>query len=258
MTIQVDEIHTTSAYVIDSENKKTQRLFRVYDDTGNSIKVADVPGISSLPSIGDQHPDVPELYAQSLSINKPNDGDGHVVVVDIAYENEFIEGVEEAFVRFSTKVSSIFLDAFRVGASLPNNFNFPPDVDIAGTKIDMAGSPVSVQATQQTLETTFNVESVPNFASLFAATGKRNSGTYLGFAPGTLLYLGPTVDRVGANLYQRRDSFVYDSFAHCRQVIGEIDMDGRAVLDENQRAATVYWRQPFSGTFNFGNLGIPL
>lgn len=258
MTIQVNEIHTTSAYVIDSENKKAQRLFRVYEDDGTNIKVADVPGISNLPSIGDQHPDVPELYVQTLSINKPSDGDGHVVVVDVAYENTFVEGVEEAYVRFSTKVSSIFIDAFRINANLPNSFSFPPDQDISGTKIDMAGSAVSIQATQQTLETTFTVENVPNFAALFLATGKRNSGSYLGFAPGTLLYLGPTVDRVGANSYQRRDSFVYDSFAHCRQVIGEIDLDGRAVLDENQRAATVYWRQPFPSTYNFNALGIPL
>ena len=168
-----------------------------------------------------------------------------------------MQGVEEAFVRFSTKVSSVYVDAFRVGAALPSSLSFPADEDIAGTSVDMGGSPISVQATQATVETTFNVESVPNFAALFNATGTRNSGTFLGFSAGSLLYLGPTIDRVGANLYQRRDSFVFDSFFHCRQIVGEVDLDGRAVLDEYQRAAKVYWRQPFPNTFNFNALGIP-
>ena len=258
MTLHLNEIHTTSALQIDSEIKKLSRSFQLYDDAGESISLADVPDQNDLPRIGDPHPDLPDLYFQSLSINKPSDGDGHVVAIQCDYANTFVEGVEEAFVKFSTKVSAVFLDAYRLGASLPSNFSFPAEEDILGTKIDMGGSPVSVQTTQQTLETTFTVESVPNFASLFYAAGKRNAGSFEGFPSGTLLYMGPTIDRIGPNLYQRRDSFVYDAFAHCRQVIGAIDLDGRAVLDENQRATTVFWKQPFSGTANFNNLGIPL
>ena len=257
MAVTVSEIHSTSALVIDSESKKITRLFQVIDDDGGDVSVGNVSNLSGVPDIGDNHPSIADLFVQSISISKPNENTKNRAVVEVAYQNEFVQGVEEAFVRYSTKVSSVYLDAFRVGAALPSDLSFPADEDISGTSVDMGGSPISVQATQATVETTFNVESVPNFASLFAATGARNSGTFLGFAAGTLLYLGPTIDRVGANQYQRRDSFVFDSFSHCRQIIGEVDLDGRAVLDEYQRAAKVYWRQPFSNTFNFSSLGIP-
>jgi hypothetical protein len=77
---------------------------------------------------------------------------------------------------------------------------------------------------------------------------------------GFVLFTGASAKRVGPSKYEVQYKFVYDDFAHCRQVAIR-DLDGRPKIttpstDGRANASLVVWRQPFPTTYNFATMGI--
>ncbi len=261
MTITVAELQSSGGYDIDSDGRKSSREFLVYTDDQSQITLIEAAEQNSIPSVGDPHPESGTMYCNSLSSSYKSDTGGDVVIVTASYstgakpdDNE----EDDIFVRISSRGSSSFLDTWRTGADIPQNPSSPGTGDIAGVHVDVGGNPISTQVVQVTLETGFPVEGAPNFQTLVNAIGTRNSSEFLGFPKGSLLYVGPSVDRIGINTYSRKDSFLYDNYFHCRQAVNSIDEDGRPVLDSDSTAEAVMWVQPFPNTSNFFSLGIPV
>ena len=168
---------------------------------------------------------------------------------------------DSTYTATSSSVDSLIVDAWRVGATLPGNLSTPADTDISGTKVDMAGHPISAQIVRQEL-TVRNIVSAVDYATIRSLIGKRNSATFLGITAGYLLFTGAKDQRVGPSRYEVDYAFVYDALAHLRQVC-QRDLDGNAKLTAPdgagiQRAESVYWRQPFPSTGAFAGLGIVL
>jgi hypothetical protein len=169
------------------------------------------------------------------------------------------ETVDDEFVALDMNSSATAVDFYRSGAAAPANLNTPGNSDIGGTPIDQGGQPVTTLIPTQELSIT-NYRADNNAVAIRAALGKRNSASWLGAAAGFVLFTGATAKRVGINKYEVQYKFVYDDYAHCRQVAIR-DLDARPRLstpDGNGlcNASLVVWRQPFQATYNFASMGI--
>lgn len=118
--------------------------------------------------------------------------------------------------------------------------------DIAGKRIDVAGTPTSVlrvrgQFVRSLLVAASDFDDTANRVFL----GKRNSQPFFGYPPGSVVYLGARTSQAfrGAPV-QVDHTFAYDEYFHMEQQ-PKRSGGGIIALDENRHAAEVYWRQPF-------------
>jgi hypothetical protein len=155
-----------------------------------------------------------------------------------------------SFVTVQSDVGGTFVDVWR-STTVPSG-GTPSGSDIAGTKLDSAGEPVSQFIWQTTLQISRRYNNSTNpvpWSTIWSNLGKRNSATLEGAAIGQLLFKGVKVSNIGKCVWEVQFDFVGDQFYHLRQVPTR-ESDGRVQLDANQ-AREVKWFQPFLNTANF-------
>jgi len=184
---------------------------------------------------------------------------------------------EVGFTSIEVQTSVQTVDIWRTGATLPtsSNISLPALIDIAGTKVDSAGEPISALLPIQTI----NVRNVkygrPDYATILAAAGSRNvedftlgsTGQTFLCVESSLLFVGANTSRIGPNQYEINYQFSYDPTTyHLRQQpLRDIDQrasttrvtPGSAISAANpEQANVVYWKQPFPSEVDFTVLGI--
>lgn len=196
------------------------------------------------------------LPMRSFDIQPVQERPGTFEVSCVFSTGAFIEEAEgePGFQEFSMSVGRTFVDGWRGGPNYPP-LGTPADVDIAGDSLDSQGEPVSVPVLTQELSMGLLVTGADLSQRLdyWRSTANcRNQNAYLGAAPGTLLFPGATVDRVGPDLYRASIVLYWDEFMHARQAPLR-EADGSPAVSSG-KAETVYWRQPFPTlkTFSFG------
>ena len=192
-------------------------------------------------------------------------GDGtNVTAVDSLSEQEV------GFTSIETSISATTVDIYRTGATLPSNKSTPTLIDIAGTKVDSSGDPISYVLPMTNISVRNVVYGRPSYSGIMALAGKRNNASFTmcGFtaAADTLLFTGCSSSRTAPNTYEINFQFTYDpNEYHLRQVPLR-DVDGRVMttrvtpgsavsVSNPEQADQVYYKQPF-GTGNFGGLNI--
>lgn len=180
---------------------------------------------------------------------------------------------EVGFTAIEYAVNAEPVDVFRVGATAPANFSTPADTDIAGTKVDSGGEPITAFTNVARVTVRNVVAGRPNPPLSYVNT--RNSASFTigpySFPADTLLFTGCSITRVGAATYEIVYSFVYDQVAHLRQIARK-GPDGQVVKgkktdtcgaapttvpdNEQSHALCVAWRQPFPTTTAFSGIGM--
>jgi len=198
-----------------------------------------------------------DTYLQSVSADAIEDSLNQAWTLTLSYTSEATNDAE--YVALDMNSSAVAVDVFRAGASAPSSLDAPGNSDIGGTPVDQGGQAVTALIPTQELTIT-NFRADNNATAIRLALGKRNSAAWLGAPIGFVLFTGATAKRVGPAKYEVQYKFVYDDFAHCRQVVIR-DMDGRPKLttpqsDGRANASLVVWRQPFPATYAFSSMGI--
>lgn len=218
----------------------------------------------SLPKIGDKHPSFNGCVARDYAI-EPVKGHNDLLMLSWTYEQVsplpttspvFIPDVgpnEVDYVEVSSEIRAEFALLYRDGVDFPNegdpgepDFGNPddPDNDIGGRPIDKKGNPVSRQRNIQELTVTETVQ-VPQWSRYGQYRFNRNASSFLGAAPGSVLYRGASVRRTGLSVYQVSHQFVFDEFFHLIQQ-PRVDQDGFPIVAEGEdHAESVYFVQPF-------------
>jgi hypothetical protein len=131
----------------------------------------------------------------------------------------------------------------------------------SGTQVDAGGKPKHRDVVQVHTEVQFlwntadpvEQPGYPDFTDVASYINKRNSGAFLGFPIGSVLFAGiqatPDEDEMVRLTYQ----FVYDSWYHLEQQ-PELDEEQRPLLDANDQADTVKWFQPYEDTADFDEI----
>jgi hypothetical protein len=181
----------------------------------------------------------PAAIVQSVNVQAVTDAvQTWTVTVEWAAEQG-----DASYAQVTSDIGGTFIDVWR-SQSAPSNGD-PTGSDIAGTKVDSAGEPVSVFCWQTSLQVVrrYSGNSVP-WSTIWGNLGKRNSVVMEGAAIGQLLFKGVKASSIGKCRYEVTYDFMGDQFFHCRQVPTR-ESDGRVKLVDNQ-AYEVKWYQPFT------------
>ena len=243
--------------------KQGIRRFWVYEDSGAITLPSQITfGDGTLPAFGEVFPGEEDIFATFFSVDPVPDSSGtwEVVWTYTAGLNQELPDTDPTtpgYVEFSVEYGGVFKDAWRAS---PTAWSLTyAGTDIGGTKIDQAGSPVSVFVPQQRLvvtETITTASLTSRQPTIAAAVGKRNSLAFYGAAEGTLLYEGASGSRVSALTMQLVHRFFYDRFLHAEQSPA-MDIQRQvqiSLVSSVWRATTVRWVQPFPDTASFDAL----
>lgn len=133
------------------------------------------------------------------------------------------------------------------------------DGDIGGTKIDIAGNPVSVLTYKQRmqLEVASNIPPYPAVYRQFLGT--RNTSAFVGCSRGTAVFVGADATMVTPGKWQITFNFDVDYYFHLKQVAKRLP-NGSVVLNATEgaegvgHARVVSWVQPFPISTEFRDI----
>jgi hypothetical protein len=244
-----------SRQVSRSQGKLTgSRSFHVYDDTTaieTPNQIARLFGSGGLPYFGEPFPGTTNLGAIDWNISKV---DGHIGLWKVVWDyqevvggftttpppDEIVDAATPGFIEVTASFTASHHPIWRAFttsqiASLCLNtstlcpLGVPTAADIGGVHVDSAGEPVSFifRQFQITITTVREGRFKPRNFVPFLWT--RNNREFLDCEPGSLLYTGCSVNRIGERKYQLGHAFVYDQFFHMHQSVGR-DAGGKVLL----------------------------
>ena len=195
-------------------------------------------------------------------------GDGvNVVTADVKTETEV------GFTSIESNIREEAIDIWRTGTTVPSN-GTQNDNNINGNPVDSAGEPISFLLPIATISIRNVIYGRPNYATIMAVAGKRNSAAFTFGATGqtflcaigTLVFTGASTSRTGPNVYEINYQFNYDPTLYHMRQIAMRDLKGVKTsrptpgspvsASNKETAETVWWRQPFPSTTAFSALGI--
>jgi hypothetical protein len=230
--------------------------YLIRDDAAATISAGDA--IAALPALGTKLTvDGTETTCVGRDVKSVADSIGKVWTGSVTYRYDPVaDSATACTTEMSTSVS--FVDVFRVGAAWPTSVSSPGNGDIGGTPVDACGEPVSTTVFQTEIVVRA-VRDTDSVASVMNVLGRRNSGTFKGFAAGTVLFIGASSSQLDSGKYEVRYRFIYDGASHLRQICAR-DVDGQPLLNApdangNATARHVMARQPFPNTASFSTLG---
>ena len=272
------EVTGSRQWSYDGGKVTTTRTYKIYHDTATSLDTpAEVraffgvavngtthEGPDALPQRGDLFPGESGVWARSYQITREPNTDIWQVVWTYSNAQVTSSGAqpgEPGFVEWTLDIQAGFVDTFIVNPTYPTDGlpgSTPATQKITGgSQIDLNGVPLSrLRYTSELVinETIQSVSGIPSIvANMRAARGKRNHATWEGIAKGLALYTGGQIRRAGVSLYTVTHRIVEDSEFHLLQIPGR-DTTGKVPTVEingEQRAANVYWRQPFPSFTDF-------
>ena len=247
-----------------------ERKWSVVSQTaGTRLLPKDAIHAPGMPVYGDRdYPNLYELFAKDAEI-VPVDGANDHYTVSWTYTSGGITGPpqgreEPGYVEKNVVQRAEFADVYRVGT-----FSFIPDegnptavqlrTNIGGTPIDVQGRPISVVRVKQSIMITEVIEFDPLISAYGAAAGSRNGQTFLGAAPGTIVYVGANSRTVRNGVWSVDHEFVYDPYFHLVQIPNrdqEAEVACVSFHNVYRQAELVFWRQPFPSQANFDALSI--
>lgn len=276
-TIRVIEQTESRTWSYDSGRVSASRTFKVYEVTDGLgvlqtvFDVREMFGVASgatspvsswlnsgpdaLPVKGELFPEETGVWARSYQVNR--DPNSYTWTVVWNYQNAQVTSSsaqpgEPGYVEWTLDLQAQFQDTWIDSPTIPQFGTVIASSQVTGgTQIDIEGVPLSrLRYTSELVinETIQQVTGVPSIiGTMRAAQGKRNSATWEGFPQGVALYTGGSIRRVGVSLYQVSHRIVADSELHLIQVPDRDTAQRIPTKEINgaQRAAKVYWRQPF-------------
>lgn len=135
----------------------------------------------------------------------------------------------------------------------------PAQQNIGGTPVDAGGHPVSYILRQFEVNITLVRDGRFRPRNLLSFVWKRNSTAFLDCEPGSVIYCGANVNRIGERKFQYSHKFVYDQWFHMRQAAMR-DMNGEALLGPRpgspgmSAAEDVRFVQPFPDLTELRNI----
>lgn len=286
-----------SVYVIEQLGSRTvsrtqgklrgTRSFHVYDDATPVETPNDVSrlfGSNGLPYFGEPFPGTVSLGAIDWTISKV---DGHAALWLVTWEyqevsgggvivqppppgpDEVVDAAVPGYIEVNASLSASHVDAWRAidnatmkansaaGGTHPSGL--PTAADMGGVFIDHAGNPVSFILRQFEINITLVRAGRFRPRNMLSYVWKRNSTSFLDCEPGSVIYAGCSVNRIGERLFQYNHKFVYDQWFHMRQSPAR-DLNGDPYLMSHPQSTLikvceyVRWIQPFPDLTELRNI----
>jgi hypothetical protein len=272
----------------DAQSTSATRVFTVVstDDSGSPVASTELEAIGACEiGIGSEHPDYNTLICRDINVTRET---GHIGVFRCTFVYKYPDTIDPGGppdtdgggAPFQTAVNLNFRGKFEKLWRVDPNPEAEPYTggdsgeDIGGVAVDAFGE---VQRTtlivKAQVQTTMRLrvritDSVNYITRLQQFVGTRNSETFLGAQPGTLLYVGSNSRRISGNLYEFTHTIEFDKFKHQEQAptpgVGPFGVE-LGSDDPNQdsyvyrrRAFPVKWVQPYPQLNPFSALAIDI
>jgi hypothetical protein len=280
VTIFVKEIRQSRPVETDLAIRSSSRVFHVWDDTGALIGPETIEGLfgtatnpTPMPAAGQTFPGLSQLKATEYHIEKEDDQrDLWRVVWD--YEEIPGGGIDPGspgYTEWNFSAGREFAPMWRTKKGPADgaypDLDIPPfgdvannhEIDIFGIRNDTGGEPGTGLRLTQLLEVSKVYTVFPNFASITAAVGRRNSTLFYGAAIGSLVMLPCQSQRIAKSRFRLVFRFAWDEFFHLiqvpmRDINGIVIPVGGGLSFAKHCAREVYWRQPFMFKYDFNTL----
>lgn len=222
------------------------------------------------------------LYVHDFTVrHDPNVQQGWLVTVTY---REWVDGAltptllpnDAGYISMRMSIEAQFEDAWRqwpsadaleqeAGRNKLDDFQRPLfavgtlDSDIGGTRIDVAGSPVSVMTYRQRMQLEVSSNIPPYPATYRQFLGTRNVSSFVGCTRGTAVFVGADATMVTPGKWQITFNFDIDYYYHLKQVAKRLP-NGSVILDAAEgaegagHARVVSWVQPFPIGTEFRNI----
>lgn len=271
----------------DTQATSATRIFTVVstDNDGDPVASTEVEAIGACAiGIGSQHPDYVFLICRDINVTREA---GHVGVFRCTFVYKYPDTIDpngptgpDNPTEFQTAVNLNYRGKFEKLWRVDPNPEAEPYTggssgeDISGTAADIFGE---VQRTTLVVKAQVQVtmrlrviitDTVNYITRLQQFVGTRNSETFLGAQPGTLLYVGSNSRRISGNLYEFTHTIEYDKFKHQEQAptpgVGPFGVElGSDDPNEDsyvyrRRAFPVKWVQPYPQLNPFSALAIDI
>ena len=292
MALEATESQNTGGFTTsdDSQSTSATRVFTVVstDDSGNPAASTELEAIGACGiSIQSPHPDYNYLICRDINVIRET---GHVGVFRCTFVYKYPETIDPGGPpdtggggggEFQTAVNLNYRGKFEKLYRVNPNPEAEPYTggtsgeDIGGVAVDAFGEvqrttlivKAQVQVTMRLR--VFITDTVNYITRLQQFVGTRNSSTFLGADPGTLLYVGSNSRRISGNLYEFTHTIEYDKFKHQEQApipgVGPFGVEIGNTTDTNapeyayrKRAYPVKWVQPYPQLNPFSALGIDI
>lgn len=245
-----------------------QRVNRAFIDVDQEIKAIQTEG--HVPVVNAPYDATPptdmlwERYALCRSIDYRLLGGGKAVVFTVTYSTLWMEDakVRGTYVlpsqtSYVARVRST--NIYRTGwTTAPSNTN--ASADIGGTAVSNGTAAKAEQVPQLQIRVSLTADATLDDMSKVATLNSNyldymNSASFAGFAAGTLVCEGFTVQKNGNGfeLYDVIFEFLYDKWFHLEQVC-DTDEKGYPLLNNSKAPSVVKWKRVARSTVDFNNI----
>ena len=266
MTIQIIE-QLDSRKFTNSGGITGSRTFFAYDDSDNQPSPVDILDDAAMPAIGQNHPDVPNLVADTYTMTPSPERPGawevqwqYIPASQFIPDSGPLEIPDEAaaFIPIDITAGVTLVDGWRgrpdVSVGPVNDPSYGLSInDIGGGEIHAKGEAVTIPVVTWEIKITETIVTGSlTIEGLLHRAGKRNASPWLGAGAGYVLYVGSNITRTAAGVYQVDHTFAWDKWKHKRQQPARRP-DGTPDWNATD-GLEVYWVQPFPDTVDFGFL----
>jgi len=164
------------------------------------------------------------------------------------------EDGSRAFNGVSITTGLSLVDGFVAGATVPAGGAGGSEIaEDDGDVVHEGGEPITIPvptAEMSFSETVYGTTFYLNNVQMQG--GKRNDASFKGFAEGSVIFKGMSVQKQASDMWDVTYNFVWDAWSHCRQ-IAERNEDGELVWStDDPPVLKIFWKQPFPETTGFG------
>jgi hypothetical protein len=245
------------------------------DDLATAIDLHDGRAAAGIPVLGETHPDL-GWPCTSVSADYADSNYPHAIRITVEYRQSLptVGSVEFTQIQLNPRLE--YVDTYRAvadgengGAPIPANGTVTDANRLItdGDCVANGGDPISTAIVSGTLTISYDQSGLPYWVWLLGHAGKRNSVDFIGFNPGALVYMGPSIRRTGSvvssfegenfGTYEITHSFNVDAWLHCRQYAPISTDTGLPLVNTDGCTEGVKWVQPYDNTVNFWTFGIP-
>jgi hypothetical protein len=154
-------------------------------------------------------------------------------------------GFVEAWRSYQTDDEFNFYYNSKTSEGVPIYAASSEDGDIGGTKIDVAGRPVSLETVREQITVDLTLSYIPDLEKIRQYNGSRNRTSFLGIPRGAVVFKGATWSNIAPGKWSVSYEFAADNFYHLiQQPVLDLNT-GKPIPAPNGQAKFVSWVQPF-------------
>ena len=209
---------------------------------------SDVIRLTDLPEVGDHHPEISLMTCDGYTFEPDPDRDG-TFRIDVAYSGSKSNqplGNVVGHVSEQMSLSVKYVDVWRNSSGIVSGDDMH-DMPVQGAPMDTRGNPTSFPISIVEYRVVENLPYAPNFLSLGNYVATRNSASFAGASPRSIVYGGASSRKVESDVWQISHVFYMDNLMKHYRQRADTKADGTVKLAVGENVDGWHWTNAPAG-----------